>query len=259
MKLGSDFELPLVSSKGGVPAHLFFKGTKHTPEKISHGWAQYDNAMMELNIPVADNRATFIGGICNVLREAQLRLPPQVSVMYSDYCEYPVKALRLPQLKEFGCMPDVNAFTGKNNPRPVDLGSTSFRTAGFHIHIDFEGSFEDKCKFIQVLEYLVQLRLMRHEEQPSKLDWFNRRVYYGKAGSFRPKKYGVEWRTLSSNLLRDKKILNELYSLLEYATNNWHNYADDLDSELVRNNLQSCINNHDTTLRDNLLEGQSHA
>jgi hypothetical protein len=113
---------------------------------------------------------------------------------------------------ELGCEPDFNAHNdGAENPRPDNR--TTMRTAAGHVHIGFtEGQDPKDPEHFQRCITLVK-HLDLYLGVPSLL-WDNdakRRSMYGKAGAFRPKSYGVEYRTMSNRWLSDEGLMRYVY------------------------------------------------
>ena len=71
-----------------------------------------------------------------------------------------------------------------------------------------------------------------------------RKQLYGKAGAFRPKPYGVEYRVLSNFWIFDKEKTNTVWNLTERAVE--HVYSKKkIDNELGQA-IVNCINLGDT-------------
>lgn len=123
---------------------------------------------------------------------------------------------------ELGCSPDFNAYTGRRNviPRKVSDG---FRTAAGHIHIGWTsnedpfspGHMADCRDVVKQLDALFQ----GHSLGPSyhrHLD-YERRKLYGKAGAFRPKSYGVEYRVPSNGWLLTARSVWRMHQMTMMA------------------------------------------
>lgn len=75
-----------------------------------------------------------------------------------------------------------------------------------------------------------------------------RRSLYGKAGCFRLTPYGFEYRSLSSYMMRDKKLLTWVWNQIIAAI-----YAYNSRSALPRNeDVMDCINNNNQQLATEL-------
>lgn len=104
--------------------------------------------------------------------------------------EFDSGQLNMPGAREFGCDADFDAYTGgKQRNNVPSFGSKRF--AGGHIHLG--GEFN--CpKFVVALFCDLVLGI---ERSPANVE-IGRAAWYGKAGVFRPKEYGIEYRTLSN-------------------------------------------------------------
>jgi hypothetical protein len=102
------------------------------------------------------------------------------------------------EAKILGCEPDFNAYTQAANPRPD--AATPFRTASGHLHIGWTkdvnpqdpGHFEACCSLSKMLDVKLGIPSLLWDTDQK------RRLLYGKAGCFRPKPYGMEYRTMSN-------------------------------------------------------------
>jgi hypothetical protein len=111
------------------------------------------------------------------------------------------------EAKELGCTPDYNAWTLAENKKPDN--KTTMRTASGHVHIGFCEGADPGDKDHQIRCSTLMKQMDFYLGLPSLL-WDgdkSRRSMYGKAGCFRPKPYGAEYRVLSNAwLLDDKRI-----------------------------------------------------
>ena len=125
------------------------------------------------------------------------------------------------EAKELGCDPDYNAYTLEPNPRP-DGEAVTFRTGAGHIHIgwgadipvDNKDHMEICAGFVKALDCTVGLFMTVIDQEP------RRRVLYGKAGAFRPKSYGVEYRTPSNVWIKNRDFRYIVHSLVNKAIHN---------------------------------------
>lgn len=201
--------------------HARIPGTKLRPHKIKKGAIQVDGTACEFNIDPADSRDAFIGNIKAVYGQLQAIIKKQgyqlvadpVVVYDKDYFAGIPDAA-----KELGCDPDFNAWTGQANPRPDGL-QTTMRTGSGHIHVGWtEGAdptdpshFNDCVAVAQQLDYYLGLYGLLWDSDD------DRRILYGKAGAFRPKPYGMEYRTLSNAWLRYPALYGWIYDSVQKA------------------------------------------
>ena len=194
VSIGADPELFLAKEGEVISAEGLIGGTKKEPKLISdEGHAiQEDNVMAEFNIPACNNVDDFVSNITFVKDHIKtlaslygLEVSPLASATLKK------KYLKTPQAKKFGCDPDYNVYTEDEN-NPVEA-TTKLRTCGGHIHVGYDNpSVEQSTKIIFAMDICLGLPSLALDTDD------RRREMYGKAGAFRFKSYGVEYRTLSN-------------------------------------------------------------
>lgn len=226
IKVGADPEVFVRDSQGrpvsavtpeGVPMVL---GTKAKPAKVHKGAFQVDGTALEFNIDPAATKAEFIANINAVYGQMRARIKrgfgydvvaDPVVVYDKDYFA------RIPDsAKELGCDPDFCAWTGEANPRPDGL-QTTMRTGSGHIHIGWtEGAdptsaahFADCMAIAKQMDYYLGIYSLLWDSDD------DRRILYGKAGAFRPKPYGVEYRTMSNAWLRYPALYGWIFDAVQ--------------------------------------------
>lgn len=204
LAVGTDTELFLRDANNNkpVPAIGLIGGTKNKPRPIlgGKGFAvQEDNVMVEFNIPPAKTAKDFSAHIERVLDYLSKEVEKMgLKLDISPACVFEPGQLEHPQAKTMGCEPDFCVWTQDvnqiDNHNPILLTT---RSSGGHIHVSF--TVDGKRPTINDQEKMVAAMDIHHG-LPSKM--FDkdtlRRQLYGKAGAFRPKKYGVEYRVLSN-------------------------------------------------------------
>lgn len=249
--LGADPELFLVGPDGNIcNAHNIIPGTKMNPSLVPCGAIQVDGMALELNINPCRYKSTWTDRIYSVRRSLEKRLPAGYSTSTKSFHYFPFDYMHKQPKKslELGCDPDFNAYTGLPNPQPI---ATNLRTAAGHVHLGWTDKevvddwfFQLCCNFTKVLDLTVGLYCFFLDND------VERKKLYGKAGSFRPKPYGLEYRTPSNAWLRSKKSIQNVYVLSSLAYFWYKNqgvidYFErkvDASSERVRN----IINNKNT-------------
>ena len=225
IRIGADPELFIRDTKTGnfVSAHTLLPGTKIEPFKVPMGAIQVDGTAAEFNIDPATDANHFLTNISTVISQLQARISGTgLELVYDPTATYdPVYFAQLPDhVKELGCNPDFNAWTGRVNPSP-DSETGTMRTAAGHIHIGWidkgdidphdPAHFEDCCAVTKQLDYYLGLYSLLWDRDPK------RRSLYGKAGAFRPKPYGVEYRVLSNAWLRSTKVQQWVFNAAVFA------------------------------------------
>ncbi len=213
--VGADPELFIVNAKGKlVSAHGMVPGTKDEPFKVRNGAVQVDGLAAEFNIKPAATERAFKTNLTAVQNQLTAMLPkghklvavPTAHFGKEFLAKQPKEAL------ELGCDPDYNAYTGKVNPRP-DGAAVDFRTGAGHIHIGWcsgvdpklQEHYEACCFIAKELDARVGVLSLLWDDDAK------RRVLYGKAGAFRPKPYGMEYRTPSNAWLNSPKLVGFVY------------------------------------------------
>lgn len=209
--------------KNGKPASAYglIPGDKKNPHKTPGGAIQVDGMAAEFNIePVpASDFETFNARVIQQIKEIRARVPGyNINVApVQDFGEE-FLASQPDEAKELGCDPDYDAYTLAPNPRPD--GERPFRTGAGHVHIgwgadipvDNEEHIEICANFVKILDATVGLFMTMIDDEP------RRRELYGKAGAFRPKPYGVEYRTPSNVWIVNRDYRRAVFTLMNTAT-----------------------------------------
>ena len=235
-------------SKEIISAEGLIGGNKYEPLPITeHGHSiQEDNIMAEFNIPPSTNAQEFFENIeyvknhlsdiahlnnCNLSTKTEAYIDP--------------KYLNTKQAKMFGCEPDFNVYLKKHNEK-INSNNT-FRSCGGHIHVGWESSkeksLEEQEDVIKAMDLTLGLESILIDKNTG------RRSTYGKAGNFRFKKYGVEYRTLSSFWIHEEKLIkwafNKTKEALYLVENNIlkefdDNFFKEVVNSINNSNLKSC-------------------
>ncbi len=207
IKIGADPELFLAKDGEIISAEGLIGGTKKEPRAISNeGHAvQEDNIMIEFNIPASESREDFIFNI-NFVKSYLETLAGMkgCTLNFDASAELDAKYLSTDQAQEFGCEPDFNVYLKDENPRPEGTGS--LRSCGGHIHIGYDKPSELKTmKIVYAMDLVLGLESLALDKDD------RRKLLYGKAGSFRFKPYGLEYRTLSNFWIANDELIGWAY------------------------------------------------
>lgn len=213
IKIGADPELFV--KKGGVlvSGHNLVKGTKKRPFKVVDGAVQVDGIALEFNIDPASSKGQFLHNVESVMKQLAGMVP---GYEFSTSCVAeldPAFQKSLPKsVLRLGCDPDYNAWTRMPNPTP-DVRKP-IRTAAGHVHIGWTNKQDvtDGRHFHQCVDVIRQMDIFLGLpsviwDQENKI----RMNLYGKAGTFRPKSYGAEYRVLSNKWIFNKSITSWVY------------------------------------------------
>lgn len=228
--VGADPEVFVGNSTGLVCAHNMVPGTKDQPSPVKDGSVQVDGIALEFNIEPVDNEDAFVNNINSVMGQLEgmigdNKFLKDASVFFDEdwMKSVPLESLLL------GCEPDFNAWQrAMNNPPDADA---MMRTAGGHIHVGFKDV--DNPYDMDHMEQCASLaKLLDKFVGVPSLSWDtddDRRSLYGLAGSFRPKKYGMEYRTLSNAWCFDENLIRRVYRGVTQAVEALNNKATDVE------------------------------
>lgn len=213
--VGCDPELFVRDKRSGliVSAHDKLPGTKTAPHKVSAGAVQVDGVAAEFNIDPASSVSQFVSNISEVMGHLQDFVGSDFELVSEPVAEFSETYFKsLPEdTRELGCNPDFDAWSGQVNKKPD--GDVTFRTAAGHIHIGWTENVDptdsvhyEDCRVIakQLDAYLGMYSLQWDSDT-------KRRELYGRAGAFRPKPYGMEYRPLSNVWLRSQRLQEWVY------------------------------------------------
>lgn len=218
--IGTDPELFL--KKDGIlqSAYGLVKGSKYNPFKVNKGAVQVDGMALEFNTDPAASSDEFVTNISEVMRQLK-ELVPEYEFFIEPTAHFGQQYIeeQPDEAKELGCDPDFSAYTGVENPKPD--GSKGFRTGAGHVHIGWgegfnikdEGHFQSCIAIVKQLDFFLGLPSLLFDEDQE------RRSMYGEAGAFRPKSYGVEYRTLSNAWLKEEKLQRWVFNNTQDAVN----------------------------------------
>lgn len=247
MKLlvGADPELFLTHQGDFHSAHGLVKGTKKRPEKVENGAIQVDGLALEININPAKTEDEFVFSLSSVLDQLRAKIPTHLEFSNAASAEFNIMhMMQQPESAlELGCEPDYNAYTGEANGRPDS--HPTLRVAGGHFHLGWcKGAMpydEDhflKCQdVIKQMDYYVGAVSVLLDKDK------RRRELYGKAGAFRPKSYGVEYRSPSNFWLFDQNYQRLCYRNIQLGYQHLEEgrFAYDKYGEAAK----ECIDNYD--------------
>jgi len=248
--IGADIEVFLKNKINGdvVSAEGIIKGSKDFPFKFVEGnkffATSLDNIMAEFCIPPAKTGKAFREGIDVALNYIQQIIPQDLSVWAFPSAKVDGKYLQTENAQLFGCEPDFNAWNqGSINPRPDADGN--LRSCGGHIHVGYEEpDMEANLNLIKAMDIFIGLPSVLQEPDNE------RKTLYGKAGAFRWKSYGVEYRSVSNYYINSVELTHWVF-------NNTHSaigFVNDQNkiSKTEADGIQLAINQCDKKLAEEL-------
>lgn len=243
--IGADPEVFLAKNGKVVSAIGKVGGTKENPKYLSDEIAvQEDNVLAEFNIAPCTSKIEFVNRIKHgliLLNEIANKKNCVIDIRAS--ARFDNSQLRSSKARIFGCDPDYNAWTLlMNDPPSID---TNLRTAGGHIHVGMDST--RIIPTVRAMDLYIGV--------PSVLldDDSERRMMYGKAGCFRHKKYGLEYRTVSNFWLKSDDLISWVWdnviSALIYAKTRVIDPCEKLGMDIVK-----CINENDKDIARSLIK-----
>jgi hypothetical protein len=216
LSIGADPEIFLVdafNSANLISSIGKIGGSKYDPLPlpIGKGFAvQEDNVALEYNIPASKSADALVKNIGLAMAHLGGMVAEKglaFSTLSAAY--FPEDQLLDPMAKEFGCEPDFNAWTNSINPRPA-ASDASLRSCGGHVHVGVD-HISDKAKAVKLMDLFLGV--------PSTLmdSGDLRKQLYGKAGAFRPKPYGFEYRVLSNYWIFTPKLTRWIWENTQLA------------------------------------------
>lgn len=203
IKIGADPEFFVQFQRHIMSAHVFDFGTKEKPMKTDNGTVQVDGTALEINVTPATTREEFIKNFFAVKTDLEVMLydlEPRAKIVARPSVFFGRRKLAQlpPAVSMLGCSPDWDAYEIKPNPAPN--ASLPFRTGSGHIHLSWVEAVNPKNKdhiktcatIARELDYTLGLPSLIWDKDN------RRRELYGRAGAFRPKSYGMEYRVLSN-------------------------------------------------------------
>lgn len=204
--LGGDPEVFIRDRRSGqiTPSCGKIGGTKGSGIAIS-GTGAYrvkaleDNVAVEFNFSPFTDQYTGIDTI-RVIQEIGNQWLKERGYEMVPIAEHQFSAtdLSTPKAMVFGCDPDFVAYDPADKLRTVDpvvVGTSRF--CGGHLHFGFNNPEKIPLAAVAIfIDMFVGLPSLVFDTQK------NRRKWYGLAGLYRPKSYGIEYRTMSNWWLR---------------------------------------------------------
>lgn len=244
--IGCDPEIFLRDSQGNFKSVIgLLGGNKWVPRKLSevgHACLE-DNVAVEFNIPPCTSFADFKREVQATMDMVKQVLPQDLKYDTSSAVIFPDSELACDEAWIFGCEPDYNAWLMEENPKPQSPNK-NLRSAGGHIHVGSNLAVADPINVVRAMDLFLGCPSTRLDADTL------RRELYGKAGAFRPKQYGVEYRTLSNFWIFSDDLIQWAYEGTQRALDFIHS-----GKEIPENHgnlIQDCINNNNNNAYNEL-------
>jgi len=249
--LGCDPEAFLMDVNGQLKSSIgLIGGSKELPRPLplGEGYAvQEDNVALEFNIPPAEGRSQFVDSIRGTLNFLTEMVQGEYGFTISEIsaASFPEEELSTPEAHIFGCDPDFNAWTKEVNPKPA-AADKALRSCGGHVHIGFEKGSIEEVELIRHMDLHLAVPAVLMDKG------LLRKELYGKAGAFRDKSYGAEYRTLSNFWIFNNR-------LIEWVWDNTSRAVAAAESRLVISqedeaDIIKAINTNDVAIAEKLIK-----
>jgi hypothetical protein len=221
-RIGTDAEL-FLQDEGGAPVPVcgLIGGTKEEPKPVlgGNGFAvQEDNVMLEFNIPPAKDAKAFQQSLDKMMEYITSELKQKgLTYIVNSAMEFEPEQLTSDQARTFGCEPDYCVWTrSANEIDKSDPALKTLRTAAAHIHISYTVNGEkptipDMEALVKLLDTMIGAPFMKRFPE------LRRRKFYGKAGAFRPKPYGIEYRVLGNEWISNPQDVQDVFERINAA------------------------------------------
>lgn len=233
--IGADPEFFLKRDGKPFSAHGMIDGDKKNPLPVDGGAVQIDGTAVEFNIDPSENEEQFLSNLDKVLGQLREMIPPDYEFAFEGGVTYERDVWsEIPEdAKELGCEPEYEALTGEYHLLDKRHEESNVRHGAGHIHIGGYTYADDphepmhffECrKVAHVANFFLGMPLTLLEGETLRRDG------YGGVGTFRPKSYGLEYRTPSNFWLRHeetrKLVYRETKNMMNYLLSEEHRYTD---------------------------------
>lgn len=228
LTIGADPEFFLTKNNTFASAYGVIPGTKSQPYKVEKGAIQVDGMAVEFNLDPTSDERVFLINIDSVLLTLRDMIPKDYDFNLVPSIEFDEEFLKS-QPREaisLGCDPDFNAYTEAMNEPPDQ--TKLMRTAAGHIHLGWTQQDDvyatdhfNKCVALtkQLDCSLGALGVIEDGDT-------RRKEMYGKAGAFRPKPYGLEYRVLSNYWLSRRETAANIFRTAKQSFYDFENGID---------------------------------
>jgi len=254
--IGCDPEVFVHNPASGtfISGHGLVPGDKYNPFAVPYGAVQVDGCALEFNTDPADNADQFVHNVFAVFNQLK-SMTPGYELTAIPAVEFEKKYWRsaVPEIaKELGCEPDFCGWTGRTNKRPNGVGA--LRTGSGHVHIGWGSDFDPTiggehyelcCEIAKQMDYYLGMYSVLWDPDPT------RRTLYGKAGAFRPKSYGIEYRVMSNAWLNNPLLARWIFNAAKKGAEDFF-INDFKPADIYENLAQTIIDTSDMTWPDRM-------
>lgn len=213
--LGCDPEFFLYdkNSKKIRNAEHFIQGNKEQSFLLQEGYScLVDGVTAEINLKPAYSKQEFIDNVLTAKMLTELVLPEGFKLLEITTAKLDKNELTK-NSRIVGCDIDYNLYKNQENKIPV---IKNYFFAGGHIHIG--GDFNE-FQLLNMIRFLDKNLLpfvnLLEDKYPCSLEQgFRKKVQYGKKGNYRPKFYGIEYRSISNKWTVNDIEIGNVYDIV---------------------------------------------
>lgn len=211
MKIGIEIERPVF--RKGKPVTLpWLQHDKEAPLVVDGNAYHKDASMLEIAMRPANSVKELVALAAEADKQAKSLLPTGHTMRFMTAVEYADAELEAdPYASEMGCSPSMCIHEG--TPETPEAFADNVRYGGCHVNIETTTPAE---VMTLALDCVLGLFSVINFESDDPESHATRRRCYGRAGEYRPRDFGVEYRTLP-NVAASPKNLPKVWALTEYA------------------------------------------
>lgn len=219
LTFGSDPEFMIKDGQQFKSAIDVVKHPSTSPLVIDGGDYYYDNVLAECTIKPATTKEEAVSNIGAAIKNFKNIVAPY-SLEAIASADYPRDQLDNIVAKTAGCAPESCAYLMREVKSPAEIiESGTLRTGGGHIHLGHKilrNGGPEAVFCIYAMDLFLGLPSLIMDKDPTSK---RRRLIYGKAGRFRTKPYGVEYRTLGNFWLASPTLVELIYDISSRVVN----------------------------------------
>jgi hypothetical protein len=223
---GSDPEFMLIDQKGNCKSAIgIVPGKSKKRMKIGRHEYFYDNVFAECAIFPGSCKKEVIYNFRECFKSYAKIVSPYILVPQASQI-FPESELQSKDAFKAGCDPETCAYSLEESQMDDDVFlKTNLRTAGGHIHIGHPILQNKKNKPENHYNRIFMARMLDlflgipsifiNTDKTEK----RRKKIYGRAGRYRDRDHGVEYRTLSNFWLSSPNIVSLIYDICQFTLN----------------------------------------
>ena len=209
ISVGSDPEFFCYREGRVIASQGIVEGEKIEPYQLEHGgMCHRDNVLGEIGHPPAYTEDEFVHNLHQAIADVQSMIVHKgVEMLWIPFFDMPEDQLQHYEAVVLGCEPDFDCWGLDNTDPPDPFKVGGMRSAGGHIHIgfDYNDQLENQRKCAMMADIYIGCGTVLYDNDD------RRRQLYGRAGHFRPKSYGIEYRTPSNVWVGNEELTRWIF------------------------------------------------